>query len=274
MKGIEQTSDEAYARKIIIITSTITLTEFEQARLTPEQRIKFQQLFIHPHWLLVDVDKRVASKAAVLRQHYDTRVFDTSGQVISGSFMSLGDSIHLATALQYSVAEFNTLDGFGKRTKRIDLLKLNGNVMGVALRIAAPKYVPPPEPLSGPVPQIDGQQQKLELVEEAQKQGEAAIAVLANSESKENQGEQLRGSNDTITEGQPQISSTAAPDGVNNAPPSPSPDSAIAKSEQSALGGEEQKLGEQALPPSGTNLSSVKTETPASDKPAGGSGGP
>lgn len=75
--------------------------------------------------------------------------------------MSLGDSIHLATALQYSATEFQTLDGGGKRAKRIDPLNLNGSVAGVYLRIVKPKFVPPPPPLSGPVPDIGGQQTAL-----------------------------------------------------------------------------------------------------------------
>lgn len=120
MKGIEQTADEAYAGRVVIITSVITLTEFEQTRLTPDQRDKFQKLFTHPNWQLMDVDKRVAAKAAVIRQHYDTRVYDKNGNKVSGGFMSLGDSLHLATALHFGVSEFQTLDGAGKHTKRMD----------------------------------------------------------------------------------------------------------------------------------------------------------
>jgi PIN domain len=266
MKGIEQTSAEAYAHKLIVMTSTITLTEFEQAVLTSEQRVKFQQLFIHPNWRLVDVDKRVASKAAVIRRYYDTRVFDASGKLLSGGFMSLGDSLHLATALQYEVAEFNTLDGSGKRPKKIDLLKLNGQVADASLRITVPKYVPPSEPLSGPVPQIEGQQRTLELVEENQKQTDAPL-VGSHSQQRNN------GTKEEITEGQPQTSAALAADGGSDAPPSPSPGSAVAEPDQSALGGEKQKLGQQASPPSDIGLASPKAEPPASDKPAGGSGG-
>jgi hypothetical protein len=77
---------------------------------------------------------------------------------------------------------------------------------------------------------------------------------------------------EVITEGQPQTN--AAADGGTNAPPSPTPDPEITESEQSALGGEKQELGQQASPPSTEDsVSQSEIKPPVSDKPAGGNGG-
>ncbi len=68
--------------------------------------------------------------------------------------MSLGDALHAATALQLGVREMHTLDGSGRRKRRLDLLKLNGNVAGSKVVIVQPYYVPPSEHLQGPVPTL------------------------------------------------------------------------------------------------------------------------
>ena len=65
--------------------------------------------------------------------------------------MGMGDAIHLATALHFEVAEMQTLDGAGKRKRKYDLLRLDGNVAGARLAIKMPKYIAPPQPLEGPL---------------------------------------------------------------------------------------------------------------------------
>ncbi len=66
--------------------------------------------------------------------------------------MQLGDSLQVATALHLpNIREMHTLDGAGKRKRRLDLLTLNGNVAGAKLVIVQPYYIPPPEHLKGPV---------------------------------------------------------------------------------------------------------------------------
>ena len=150
-KGIEQTIERAYAQQLVILTSVVTLTEVLQSQLKPEDKERYRKIFGHPHLQLMDADRRVCSRAADIRQFYDTRVFDASGNRVSGSFMSLGDSLQLATAIQFRVDEFQTLDGSGKRQHRIDLLKLNGSVANIRLVIVQPKYIEPPKPLEGPV---------------------------------------------------------------------------------------------------------------------------
>lgn len=161
-KGIEQTIEQAYSGEVVIVTSTITLTEALQTKMTPDQKTRYQQAFRNSRLQLVDVDRRIASRAATLREHYDTRVFDAKGVLSRGSFMSLGDSLHIATALHIDVREMHTLDGSGKRQHRLDLLKLNGDVAGARLRIVKPSYVPPPKHLEGPIKVLaEGPQMKL-----------------------------------------------------------------------------------------------------------------
>ena len=54
--------------------------------------------------------------------------------------LAFSDAIHLATAIESGVSCFYTLDGcFGpKRSRRMDLLPLNGNVAGRPLTIQKP----------------------------------------------------------------------------------------------------------------------------------------
>jgi hypothetical protein len=152
-KGIEQIVEQNAAKEVILVTSVITLAEILQANLTVEQKDKVAGIFRNPTLQLIDVDRRVAGKAATIRAAYDSRTFNPDGAVKSGSIMGMGDSIHLATAVHFEVHEFQTLDGAGRRKRRFDLLTLDGNVAGARLAIKTPQYVVPPQPLTGPVPE-------------------------------------------------------------------------------------------------------------------------
>jgi hypothetical protein len=133
--------------------------------MTSDQKNRYYKIFKHPSFQLMEMTKPIAGKAATIREYYDTRKFDPkTGALISGSLMALGDAIHLATALNYDeVVVFRTLGGTSKNKKRLDLLKLDGNVAGARLSIKIPKYVPPPEPLKGPIKQSGGEQLSLEI---------------------------------------------------------------------------------------------------------------
>jgi hypothetical protein len=128
--------------------------------MTIEQKDKFARAFSDPRLQLIDVDRRISSKAATIRQDCDTRTFDADGSKKSGSIMAMGDALHLATAIHFNVDEFQTLDGAGK-AKRLDLLRLDGNVALSRLAIKQPKYLPPPGALEGPLIPIVGSQQGL-----------------------------------------------------------------------------------------------------------------
>lgn len=162
MKGVEQEIERAYANELTIITSVLTLNEVLQSQMTMEQKDRYQKIFHHASLQLVDIDRRIAADAATIRGYYDKRVFDKSGRRVSGNVMvAMGDAFHLATALHYEVTEFKTLDGAGRHKRHYDLLALNGNVAGRRLSIVPPKYIPPPEPLAGPVSPVSGEQTNL-----------------------------------------------------------------------------------------------------------------
>jgi len=167
---------------------------------------------------------------------------------VGGSCMSLGDSLQLATAIHLGVTEFHTLDGAGKRKGRLSLLALNGNVAGSAIVIVQPKLVPALLPLTGPLPENS--------------QGEQENLFDKLEDPSLDQKEK-------ITEGQSKATVASAAEGSTNAPPSSTPSPAVSESEQSTLGGEKQKLGQQASPPSGPILPPPETAPPASTKPAG-----
>lgn len=160
-KAIQQMIDWAKAKQIVIVTSALTKIEVLAAKLTVEQKARFRSIFAAPYFQLVDLDRRVSDKASVIREHYDSREVDKDGNVIAGSIMAMGDSIHLATAIHFNIDEFITLDGAGKRQRRLDILSLDGDVAGARLSIHIPKYVPPVEPLQGDQHPVSGNQPSL-----------------------------------------------------------------------------------------------------------------
>jgi hypothetical protein len=153
--------EEWRAGRVIIVTSSITMLEILSTYLTVGQKDAFAKAFSSPQLQMVDVDRRVSGKAAVIREYYDDRVFNPDGSKKSGHIIGMGDAIHLATALNFDVSEFQTLDGSGRRKRKFDLLALDGNVAGARLNIRLPKYIPPPKFSEGPIPPTAGQQQRL-----------------------------------------------------------------------------------------------------------------
>ena len=143
--GIQQTVDEWSSGKVVIVTSSITLLEILSSQLSIVQKDEITKAFARPALQLVDLDRRIAGKASVIRQFYDDRVFKPDGSVESGRIIGMGDAIHLATALSLDrLSEFQTLDGSGKQGKKFGLLGLNDDVAGTRLSIRLPKYIPPP----------------------------------------------------------------------------------------------------------------------------------
>jgi hypothetical protein len=176
-RGIEQVVEQWRAKQAVIVTSAITMLEVISSMMTKDHKDAFTKLFSDPYLQMIDVDRRIAGKASAIRSFYDTRAFKPDGS-ITGSVMSMGDAIHLATAVHFDVHEFQTLDGAGARKRRIDLLGLNGNVAGAKLCIQMPKYIPPPEPLTGPLQEMPQRQPGLfedQEVSGALKPGASAV---------------------------------------------------------------------------------------------------
>ena len=137
------------------------MLEILSSELTKDQKDDFAAAFSHRGLDLIDVDRRISGKASIIRQFYDDRVFNSDGSVKSGRIMGMGDSIHLASAIHFEMAEMQTLDGLGKRKRKYNLLQLDGDVAGARLSIKMPKYLAPPEPLKGPLTPISGKQSNL-----------------------------------------------------------------------------------------------------------------
>jgi hypothetical protein len=155
--------------------------------------------------------------------------------------MSMGDAFHLATALHYTVNEFHTLDGSGRHGRRTDLLKLNGNVAGARLLIVQPEYVPPPEPLKGPMSPVTGSQPGLFEEETSKGEGNAALT------SERRTGD---GTKEEVITGEQLLPDTVqtADGGITTAPPSPTPPSASGDGE-SVPGGSKAKTSNAPPPP-------------------------
>lgn len=89
-KGIEQTIENAYSGQVVIVSSTITLSEVLQTKMTADQKEKYAQVFKHPSLQLVDVDRRIAAKAALIRANgYEVREIE-AGIPATGPLGAIG----------------------------------------------------------------------------------------------------------------------------------------------------------------------------------------
>jgi len=119
------------AKKVKLITSTLTRTEVFEANLTSEVREKYSKLLSRRNVQLIDADLRVTELARDLREYYQSQ-----SNIDGLPGLTTADAIHLATAIHYKVDEFHTFDN-GKKGGR-SLLSLNGNVAGHHLTICKP----------------------------------------------------------------------------------------------------------------------------------------
>jgi hypothetical protein len=89
------------AGRLIIVTSAITMLEMLSSQMSGGHKDAFGRIFSDPNLQMVDLDRRVAGKAAAIRSHYDDRKYKPDGSVSSGGIMGMGDAIHLATAIHF-----------------------------------------------------------------------------------------------------------------------------------------------------------------------------
>jgi hypothetical protein len=129
LEGIEAIAKLVMENKADLFTSELTRTEVLEGKMTAEERERFQRLFQRRNVVSVDLSGRVMDLSRAIREWNN----DIGTQ----------DSIHLATAILYEANEFHTTDGGGKRKRRGDLIPLNGNVAGHALRICTPVSTQP-----------------------------------------------------------------------------------------------------------------------------------
>jgi hypothetical protein len=166
VEGISQGVEDLEHGRLRIVTSRITLLELLDGKdLQADQRTLMKKVFQSPNIQPMDLDLRVTELASEIRLYYDDRVFDAKGDAIPpGRIIGLGDAIQLATAIQYQIAEFVTLDGLSNNPKKYSLLTLGSKIAGkYPIRIFAPKYIPPP-PESPPIqPTSQAEQMPLAL---------------------------------------------------------------------------------------------------------------
>lgn len=125
--AISETVDLNAKGEVILVTSTLSITEVLSAELTDDQRERFEKCF-GPNHLARDVDGAIARKARDFRRachHY----------LKSKKVLSTPDAIQLATALISDAEECWTFDR-GRSDKRcLGLIQLNKtkNVEGLAI---------------------------------------------------------------------------------------------------------------------------------------------
>ncbi len=111
---------EAEAGNLRIVTSALTITEVlwpkgRQLEIPPEQAQEVQDFFEHDWIVVVTVDRPIAERARDLVWNHKVRP---------------QDAIHVATALDSHVEQFDTYDG--------DLISLSGKIGNPPLVIGNP----------------------------------------------------------------------------------------------------------------------------------------
>lgn len=140
--------------EVILITSTITRAEILQSKTAPDAMKKYDSLLRRSNVVPQNVDLPIAKLTSELMDHYLNTDFE----------LLTPDAIHLATAIHYNAAEFQTFDGVNpkqtprnvKRYTRCGLLNLNGNVAGRTLKVIRPSAEQYELNLTPLLPPIDG----------------------------------------------------------------------------------------------------------------------
>jgi predicted nucleic acid-binding protein len=117
------------AGKLTLIASTIVRIEVLDVILSADERKKFKSFLDGGRALEAEVDPAISELAGELRGYYAKR---------RGLTLSTPDSIHLATAIHYEAAEFNTYDKNDSKGS-LGLLPLSGSVAGHKLTIRRPE---------------------------------------------------------------------------------------------------------------------------------------
>lgn len=120
-QGLIDVVKEIDSCRAILITSVQTLTEIQEANLTSEQINHLGLSLKKPSTVKINIDLRVAELAGRIRSHYNQQ----------GLKVPTTDAIHLATASLHDADELHTFD--------LKMLRFNGNLMGLNLKICKPR---------------------------------------------------------------------------------------------------------------------------------------
>lgn len=104
----------AEAQKLIIATSTITITESYKLAAEPNRNHlrQIREFLQHEYIRLIALDRAIAFRTQEIRQEYE--------QIID-----FEDSIHLATAIENNIPTFLTYDGYSSRGRAKKLIQLH-----------------------------------------------------------------------------------------------------------------------------------------------------
>lgn len=159
LDGINYWRDKADRGEALIVTSSITLVEVMEGKLTPEQMSRFEAFMRYPVESK-DAHVGVMRKAGELRDYYyqiwanrpkskkELRAeaqAKLAGQPEKYQSLCTADAIHIATALIYGCSEFHTYDGRRKK-ECIALVGLALPAADAGMLITRPTAPPPPPP--------------------------------------------------------------------------------------------------------------------------------
>lgn len=119
-QGLNDVVKEIDANRAILITSVQTVTEILEANFTNDQIHRLELCLKKSSTVKINIDHRVAELAGQIRGHYNQEGFK----------VKTPDAIHLATAFLHKADELHTFDP--------KMLRFNGNLMGLNLKICKP----------------------------------------------------------------------------------------------------------------------------------------
>lgn len=117
--------------KNIIMTSTITITELLESKISKQSEELFMAALKRPNITRIPTLEPIAYEARRIRDFYYNQ------RDRSGKTLSTPDSLHLATAIIYEADEFHSFDEKDNKNT-LGLLPLSGNVAGANLTICKP----------------------------------------------------------------------------------------------------------------------------------------
>jgi predicted nucleic acid-binding protein len=130
MAGVYAVAVEVFEKKVDLVTSAVSETEIEQARLSQDAKEKWKKVFDLSNVEVVPLSAEMGRRAGELRAFYRNLGDGRPG-------LCQNDAYHLATAIVLDVTAFHTFDETDKKSCR-GLLTLNGNVAGFPLVIRKP----------------------------------------------------------------------------------------------------------------------------------------
>lgn len=97
LKYIQEQAQKFDMGTLGIVTSTITVTEIYETRLTPEQHAKFRSMYSRSNFQFIDAGMEVCKIASEIRGYYKANPVLNENNV--GHWPTTPDAIHIASAI-------------------------------------------------------------------------------------------------------------------------------------------------------------------------------